>query len=115
VRLIDAENRKEFEQLLLLGSDPKQRGGHHARMIERAQRFIGGMGDRSRTVFLEEAVEFAWQQRHTMNAQRESIDMYWERCLRHAALTRDKWLVNVGTLPGVFEKRWVLGRLLGEK
>ena len=103
--------RDEFEDWLLVGDKKHPRT---ARMVDRAKKFIGGMGDRSRTVFLEAAMDFAWDNRYGFNPQYESPDMYWSRCLRAAALTRDKWLVDVATLPGVYEKRWVLGRMLGE-
>lgn len=104
--------REEFERILLVG-DPKH--PHTARMVGRAQKYMGRMGDRTRDAFLEAAVDFAWEHRHTFNSQYESLDMFWERALKAAALTRQKWLVSVGVLPGVFEKRWVLGTMLGKE
>ena len=112
MKLIYTASKNEFDQLLLVGNDPKR--PHTARMAGRAQRYIGGMSDRTRDVFLEAALQFGWDNRLSFNAQRESLDMFWERCLQGAARTRDKWLVSVAILPGVYEKRWVLGRLLGE-
>ena len=109
---IALENREDFDRALLVG-DPKR--PHTARMAGRSAKYIGGMGDRSRTVFLEAALDFAWEHRHSFNTQYESLDMYWERALKAAALSRQKWLVNVAMLPGVFEKRWVLGTMLGKE
>lgn len=113
-RLLEAENRDQFTQELLNGSDPKH--PHTARMAERAQRYIGGMDEPQRDAFLEAALEFAWQQRHQYNAQYEPLWKFWERCLSQAALSREKWLVSVcGPLPGTWEKRWILGRRLGRR
>ena len=109
--MIFTENREEFERMLLVG-DPKR--PHTARMAGRAQKFIGGMDSRTRDQFLETALDFAWANRHSFNTQYEALEMFWTRSLRAAALTRDKWLTSVATLPGVYEKKWVLGRLLGE-
>jgi hypothetical protein len=111
-QLIFTENREEFECMLLVGNDPKR--PHTARMAGRAAKFIGGMSDRTRDHFLETALDFAWTNRHSFNTQYEALEMFWTRSLRAAAMTRDKWLVSVATLPGVYEKRWVLGRVLGE-
>ncbi len=110
-QLMFTEGREEFERMLLVG-DPKR--PHMARMAGRAQKFIGGMSDKTRDAFLEAALDFAWAHRLTYNPQYEALEMFWARSLRAAALTRDKWLVSVATLPGVYERRWVLGRLLGE-
>lgn len=107
----NALNREEFEQAILVG-DPKH--PHTARMAGRASRYIGGMGDRARTAFLEIALDFAWEHRHSFNLQYESLDMFWERALKAAALSRQKWLVAVATLPGVYENKWVLGTMLGK-
>ena len=109
--MIFSEDRETFERMLLVG-DPKR--PHTARMAGRAAKFIGGMGSRTRDVFLETAMDFAWNNRHSFNTQYEALEMFWTRSLKAAALTRDKWLVSVATLPGVYEKRWVLGRMLGE-
>lgn len=111
--MIYTETREEFERMLLVG-DPRR--PHTAKMADRSARFIGGMSDRMRTTFLEAALDFAWEHRLSYNPQYEALEMFWTRCLKGAALTRDKWLVDVATsLPGVYEKKWVLGRLLGEK
>ena len=110
-QLMFTEGREEFERMLLVG-DPKR--PHMARMAGRAQKFIGGMSDKTRDAFLEAALDFAWAHRLTYNPQYEALEMFWARSLRAAALTRDKWLVSVATLPGVYERKWVLGRLLGE-
>ena len=93
--------------------DPKR--PHTARMAGRAAKFIGGMADKTRDAFLEAALDFAWAHRVTYNPQYEALEMFWTRSLRAAALTRDKWLVSVATLPGVYERKWILGRMLGEK
>ena len=110
-RMIYTEDRETFERSLLVG-DPKR--PHTARMAGRAQKFIGGMADKTRDFFLETALDFAWTNRYSYNPQYEALEMYWTRCLKGAAMTRDKWLVSVATLPGVYEKRWILGRMLGE-
>ncbi len=109
--LVFTEDRETFERMLLVG-DPKR--PHTARMAGRAQKFIGGMADRTRDHFLEAALDFAWAHRVTYNPQYEALEMFWTRSLKAAALTRDKWLISVATLPGVYEKKWVLGRMLGE-
>ena len=106
-QLIFTEGREEFERMLLTG--PRK-----ARLIDRTAKFIGGMADRTRDVFLETALDFAWEHRHSYNPQYEALEMFWTRCLKGAALTRDKWLISVATLPGVYERKWVLGRMLGE-
>lgn len=112
MKLLEAENREEFDQLLLQG-DPTH--PHMAMMADRAAKFIANLADEAqRDALLEEALDFAWRNRHTFNAQYESLGMFWTRCLRAAALTREKWLVNWATMPGVFEKRWILGRRLGD-
>ncbi len=110
-QLIFTEDRETFERCLLVG-DPKR--PHTARMAGRAAKFIGGMSDKTRDAFLEAALDFAWTHRLTYNPQYEAIEMFWTRSLRGAALTRDKWLVSVATLPGVYERKWILGRMLGE-
>ena len=110
-QLIFTEDREAFERMLLVG-DPKR--PHTARMAERAKKFMGGMADKTRDYFLETAIDFAWQNRHSYNPQYEALEMFWARSLRAAALTRDKWLVSVATLPGVYERKWVLGKILGE-
>ena len=99
--------------MLLYGVDPKH--PITAKMTGRAQKFIGGMDERTGMAFLEIAVDFAWEHRHSFNTQYESIEMFWTRCLKAAALSRDKWMVSVATMPGVYEKKWVLGRRLGEE
>jgi hypothetical protein len=109
--MIHTLTREEFEEWLLVGDKKHPRT---ARMAGRAQKFIGGMTDRARTAFLEAALDFAWINRLAYNPQYERPEMFWTRALRAAALTRDRWLVSVATLPGVYEKRWVLGRMLGE-
>jgi len=113
--MIFTEDRATFERELIVGTDEKQRTGHYRRMADRANKFTAGMAATTAAHFREEALDFAWTNRHSWNLQYESIEMFWTRCLRGAALTRDKWLVSVATLPGVFEKRWVLGRRLGEE
>ena len=110
-QLIFTEDRETFERCLLVG-DPKR--PHTARMAGRAAKFIGGMSDKTRDAFLEAALDFAWAHRLTFNPQYEAIEMFWTRSLRAAALTRDKWLVSVATLPGVYERKWILGKMLGE-
>jgi len=110
-RMIYTEDRPTFERMLLVG-DPKR--PHTARMAGRAAKFIGGMGNRTRDMFLEVALDFAWNNRHSYNPQYEALEMFWTRSLKAAALTRDKWLISVATLPGVYETKWVLGRMLGE-
>ena len=111
-KLLEAENQDQFTNELLNGSDPKH--PHTAKMAERAGRYISGMTDVDRDVFLEAALEWAWNQRHSYNAQYEQLVVFWERALAQAALVRDKWYVSVpGPLPGTWEKKWVLGRRLG--
>ena len=113
-KLTYTEDRETFERWLIVGENDKQLGGHYARMVERANRFTAGMDSKTAVFFREEALDFAWANRHSFNLQYESKEKFWERSLRHAACTRDKWLVSVATLPGVYEKRWILGRMLGE-
>jgi hypothetical protein len=108
-RIIYTEDRQTFEHMLLVGNLKQP---HTVRMVDRAAKFVGGMPNESGTRFLEAAVDFAWENRNSFNLQYESLEMFWTRCLEAAALTRDKWLVSVATLPGVFESRWVLGRRL---
>ncbi len=107
--VIYTEDRETFERMLLVGN-PKH--PHTARMVGHAARFIGGMSNKTRDRFLETSIDFAWANRNTYNPQYEALEMFWVRCLEATALTRDKWLVSVATLPGVFEDRWVLGRRL---
>ncbi len=109
VSLSYTEDRETFERMLLVG-DPKR--PHLARMVGHAYRFIGGMASNTRDRFLEAALDFAWNNRQSFNTQYEALEMYWTRSLEAAALTRDKWLISVATLPGVFEPKWVLGRRL---
>ena len=110
-RMIYTEDRETFERMLLVGDIKRP---HTARMAGRAQKFIGGMADRTRDYFLEAALDFAWANRNSYNPQYEALEMFWTRSLKAAALTRDKWLISVATLPGVYEKKWILGRMLGE-
>jgi hypothetical protein len=119
--LIYTEDRDTFIRDLLMTKPIPARPGHaevpshfKAPMLKRAEKFIGGMADRTRDLFLETALDFAWTNRHSFNPQYEALEMFWTRCLQGAARTRDKWLVSVAMLPGVYERRWVLGRMLGE-
>src|ERR1017187_6389163 len=99
MKILDAKDQNALAEFLL-GSDPRH--PRTARLVGRATKFIGGMDDPQRTAFLEAALDFAWEHRHTFNAQYESIEEFWSRCLHAAALTRDKWLVSWAVLPGVF-------------
>ena len=107
--LIFTEDRETFERMLLVG-DPKR--PHTARIAGHASRFVGGMNSKTRDRFLESAVDFAWDNRASYNPQYEALEMFWSRCLEAAALTRDKWLISIATLPGVFESKWIIGRRL---
>ena|ERR1017187_7300489 len=107
MRLLNAKDANELAELLL-GSDPRH--PRTARLVGRAERFIGWLdGDAQRTAFLEEALDAAWHTRHNWNLQYNSIEEFWTSCLQIAALTRSRWLVSVATLPGVYEKRWIRG------
>lgn len=107
-------SREQFEEWLLYCDPLDPRHPHMSRMADMAKPYIGGMDERSRDAFLEFALDFAWAARYNFNQQYESRYKLWARCLRAAALSRDKWLISVATLPGVYVKRWVLGRRLGE-
>ena len=111
MKVLDAKNEAELAEFLL-GSDPRH--PRTARVVERLQRFIGGLDDSQRTVFLEAFLVAAWENRHSFNAQYEQLLQYVDRCAGIAALTRDRWLVSIATMPGVYERRWVLGRRLGK-
>ena len=110
MKLHDAVNCDELAGFLLGGDQAHPRT---ARIVERLQRFIGGLDDRQRTVFLEAFLQAAWDNRHSFNAQYEQLLQYVDRCARQAACSRDRWLVSIARLPGVWEKQWVLGRRLG--
>ena len=69
-QLMFTEDRETFERMLLVG-DPKR--PHTARMAGRAQKFIGGMSDKTRDAFLEAALDFAWTHRLTYNPQYEAL------------------------------------------
>lgn len=106
MKLLEAENRDEFTEALLY--NPRT-----ARMLERSGHYVGGMDKIQKDVFFEAAVEWGWNNRHSYNAQYQRLEVFWDRCLRAAALTRDRWLISVSIGPGVFEKRWILGVRLG--
>ena len=79
----------------------------------RLDRYISGLDEPQRDVFLEEFLRLAWEWRHSHNAHANQLGEYIERCLQGAARSRDRWLVSVATLPGAYEKRWILGHKLG--
>ena len=105
--MIYTEDRDVFERQVV---------GWAPRLRDMNTRFMGGMCDADRTAFLEVAIDAAWEHRQEFKPRPGySFPQYWLRCLKYAATSREKWLVSVGTtLPGVFEKRWVLSRMLGE-
>ncbi len=104
MKILDAGSPDELAAFLL----------ENNRAGRRLQPFIGGLDEPQRTVFLEAFLKAAWDNRHSFNAQYEQLGRYVDRCLGIAARSRDRWLVSIAVLPGAFEKRWVLGRLLGK-
>ena len=85
-----------------------------APLCDQAGRYCGGMGNADKEAFLEIALK-AGDEHWAEYPWHRSLQEYWERCLKYAATSRDKWHVAVATLPGVYEWRWVLGGQLGEK
>ena len=104
------EGRETFERLL----------AEHSNVLrDHTTRYIGGLTSVDRDVFLKIAIEAAWEHRDDLPTfspiKPSPLPKFWLRCLKYAATSRDKWLVSYATLPGVFQRKWVLGTRLGEK
>ena len=103
--LIYTEGRDAFERMLASQS---------AHLRDANYRFIRGMCEADRTVLLSAAIECAWEHRNEFKPRPGfGLPQFWERCLRNAARSREKWRIAVAVLPGVYEWRWVLGTRLG--
>jgi hypothetical protein len=107
--MIYTEGREQFEQIL----------ARHSNILrDHTQRYIGGLNSADREALLVIAIDAAWEHRNDLPkfspTQPTPLPKFWQRCLKYAATSREKWLVSVATLPGVFEKRWTLGDRLGE-
>lgn len=101
------ESREEFERML---------AGQERHLRSATIDFAKGMSSKDKDAFLQIAIEAAWDHRRQFSPQPGyGLPQYWRRCLRYAATSREKWLIAVATLPGVFENRWVLGTRLGDR
>ena len=104
------EGREQFELML----------AQHERALRGLnQEFLAGLSDADRTVLLQLTIDSAWDNRDTLPSYMSKpgfgLPKFWKRCLKFAATSREKWLVSVAVLPGVYEKKWVLGQRIGEQ
>lgn len=74
--------RRQFE---------KDMQDHVARLCEYARPYVAALIPEDRIAFLDAALAAAWRERKMFNPQSASLYQWWERCLRSAALTRDRW------------------------
>lgn len=102
--MIYTEDRDTFEREMF-------RPPHAARMLEATRRYAGRMGDKDRGDFFQAALDAFWALRDTVRATAD-IRRNWERALKTAAQSRDRWLVWNGV---ELRYEWVLGRRLGEE
>lgn len=109
-KILDTKDCEELGKFLLGDArHPRTR-----KLCDILQGYIGGMDDAQRDVFIEEWLSWVWEHRHSFNPQYEGLMEFCRRGMRAAAECREKWLISVpGVLPGVWEKRWILGRRLG--
>lgn len=100
------EGRHEFERMLAAQM-------HHLR--DATAEYATGLSSEDKDDFLRIAIEAAWEHRDECKAAAgpRGLPQFWRRCLKYAATSRERWLVSVGVLPGVYETRWVLGTMLG--
>lgn len=66
---------------------------HVARLSSYAGPYVAALVPEDRDEFLSAALGLAWQNRKTFDPQSASLYQWWEKCLRGAAQTRDRWYV----------------------
>lgn len=98
---IEERERVDFENTL---------GRHTASLCEFARPYVGRLTKADSGSFLAAALAEAWLRRTDFDPEQESLLLWWEGCLRAAALTRPAWRIWRSS-------EWVEvpGKLLGKK
>lgn len=107
--MVVAEVRVSREQQLF----ERDLARHTATLMNFAKPYIGRLSGADRDAFLSGALSAAWTTRSKYQPDKEnaSLLLWWEKCLRAAALTRQWW--RCSTFDRKFEM--VLGTKLGRE
>jgi DNA-directed RNA polymerase specialized sigma24 family protein len=66
---------------------------HVARLCSYAAPYVAALVPEDKEAFLETALAQAWIHREDFHPRAVSLYVWWERCLRTAALTRERWFI----------------------
>lgn len=93
------DEREAFENVM---------ASHVAKLMDFARPYVGRLCRADSEYFVERALEEAWTRRDNFEPTKASLLMWWEGCLKAAALTRKAWCVQYS-----HKVEWVPGSKLG--
>jgi hypothetical protein len=91
--------REAFEEMMVT---------HAARLCEWAGHYVTRLVARDREYLLSEALEIAWRRCDGLRPEKIQLIVWWDECLRSAAMRRKVWRIHDGN-----GYRWVPGKRLG--